>query len=175
MDERILQTLLQNSYTHSELLHKVGIIKEFLEFIFFTKDRSEVDKSLIKEWESEGSVEQKGLALLKTFSEDFWKLFSRDSFYKVLDSVSEDIKELSVFPLVIPVDLPEQNIVEIGKWVRSEIDKKMLLDIDIDQSLSVGCQFVWEDRLHDFSLSHFFNKQQKEIHHLLHSRMEKEK
>ncbi len=174
MNEKILHTFfLQSSYTHSELLHKVGVVKEFLEFVFFTKNQSCADEALIERWEDEGSVEQKDMVLLRSFHEDFWKLFSRDFFYEILDSVSEDVKKLPVLPITVPVDLPEQNIIGIGKWVRSEIDKQMLLDVDIDQSLSVGCQFVWKDKLHDFSLSHFFNRQQKEIHQILHSQIKK--
>jgi len=171
MDELIFSTLVKDAYTRSGLLHKIGLLKEYLEFVFFTKNNSYVEESLIEEWKGGGEHAIQDKMFLKSLPVEFWKSFSRESLYNVLDLLSEKVDEIPVLSLIVPVDLPEQSIMEIGKWVRSEIDKDLLLDVEVKISLSVGCQFVWKDRLHDFSLSRFLNKHQDKIHQLLNSRM----
>ena len=167
-NEILLEQIHHEAYTRSEAMRLVGLIREFISFVCFTKGQ---DISLAQETVEE-FAQNKGLAdhdkqwLLK-IPNDVWASFEKDTFHEVLDECIESINKQRVLAITFPVTLSPAHIQRIGEWVRQELGEDILLDTHVDPVLGVGCRLAWNSTLHDFSLAHFMSETKGNIQELI--------
>jgi len=172
MKESLLLTLVPYSYSRADLVYQMGLLKDFFEYIFFVEQVSEVKVDTIENFGKTKGKTNEDMAFLKKLPLSFFSNFSKDSFYSVLDSMSEEIESLKTLDITVPVDLGTNAIAKIGQWARRELDPSILLTVRNNPKIAVGCQFVWKNMLHDFSFTHYFSMKEKDLHEVLklHSR-----
>ncbi len=159
-----LALLIQHTYVRSHLMYRISLLGEFFDFVFFTKNSSVLDANIIDLFASESKESQQDIDFLKMLPQTFMDAFARDSFREILSSMLEELQNLTVFSISVPVKFQLEQTDKIGKWVRNTLNNDIILDISIDSDISVGCQFVWKNILYDFSLKHYIELHKKELH-----------
>lgn len=145
-------------YTRADMLRALGVVREFLSFVCFTKGREAADApELIKEFAADRALDDEERTWLQQIPAEAWSAFTRDTFHSTLDACIERIDTLPHLSLTLAAALPPAQMRALGEWVRTEIDPQLLLNIEIDTNLGVGCRFVWKSKLHDYSLAHFLH------------------
>src|SRR3989344_1196532 len=161
MQKSFLPTLIECTYTRSDLLYRFSLLKEFLEFVFFVEQKNDVTKDLLLKFAQKSGKSDEDVAFLKRID---LSVFTKDSFYSALETLSEESKHIETMSLVLPVVLSDEALGRIGVWARQTIKRDILLEVDIDPTIVTGCQLVWKNILHDFSFNHYVQKQAKELH-----------
>lgn len=155
MTNPFLKTFTEHAYSRADFAHAISLVKEFFEFIYFTKHDALASKESIEEFAAYGKRPLADIAFLRALPTSFLGAFTQESLYETLTRLSEDAKMLKTLSLTVPVVLSRADEEAIGTWARAEIDTDLLLDVDVDPSLAVGCRVVWNNQLHDFSLNQY--------------------
>ncbi|HFC10963.1 MAG TPA: hypothetical protein ENJ75_02110 [Candidatus Kaiserbacteria bacterium] len=167
-----LRTLLgTQTYNRADVAYHIGVLKEFLEYLFFTEHVSSPNQDTIASFAQKKEYGEQDTFFLERLPESFFKVFSQESFYKKLEQLADEAKNLPTLSLVVPVVLKPKQISEIGTWAREKILDNILLDIDVDPTISAGCQIVWNDILYDFGLNRQIKNHQTEIENTVHNFM----
>ena len=164
MHKALCDTLAQTVYTRSDFLYQVGLLKEFLEFVFFTEHKEKAETESMVPFLEHTGKQDKDKIILEKFSSATLAPFGKETFYDMLSECREAIEHFPALTLVTSVELRAQELDRIGAWARKEVHPKVILRIEVDPSVSVGCRLVWNDTLHDFSLAHHFRKNEQELH-----------
>ncbi len=158
-----LTPLIEHTYIRTDVVYRLSLIGEFLDFVFFTDGATVVTKETFTRFATQRSNPKKDNDFLQALSSSFWEQFTRDSFQQTLIHLKEELSRTPIIPLTIPVDLSEEYITPIGKFVRTIAGENMLVDVSIDPTLATGCQFVWKDQMHDFSFTHYVEIHRSEL------------
>ncbi len=164
MTKSLLASFLQHTYVRSNLVYRISLLTEFLNFVFFTDNDKGVKENVIEQFAKNSKESLKDIDFLKALPQSFLETFTRDSFREELDNMSKELEHLPVLSITVPVILPSEHIEAIGQWIRNVISPNAMLDISVDSTISSGCMFVWKDILYDFSLEHYLNLHKKEIY-----------
>lgn len=162
MNDSHLTTLIEHTFSRADLAYRIGVLKEFLEFLFFKANESRVSKESIDAFEKKGHAVA-DLSFLRSLPDSFFEGFTKNSFYGELDRLSAAMQKLPMLALTIPVMLDSENRDAIGAWVRRELGKDVLLDLSTDPEIGVGCQMVWHDQLHNFDFDHYLEANREKI------------
>ena len=160
----LFQTIVRHTYTRSDFLYRMSLLKEFLEFIFFVDQKYIVNQESLSKFIQQNKKTSKDLEFLTQLSQSSLALFTKDSFYDSLDKMSEESKQLETLSLVLAIELPAAALERIGTWARRVIAKDILLEISIDPSITAGCQIILKKALHDFSFAHYIQKNADKLH-----------
>ena len=153
--DSLLQYLVNKSYTKADLNHRIRIIREFLEKKYFGKKKV-----------SSTAPDVKALGKLK-LSREFFASFDKNNLYPVLAKIAKAGSKLETIHLYLPFDLPETEKDKLGSWFKKNVGEHVLLELDIDRSLSLGCTFSAKGVFHDYSLNYFLKKKTPEINNLI--------
>ncbi len=164
MTNPFLKIFTEHAYTRTDFAHYISLVREFLEFIFFTKHDASVSKDGIEQFAVYSQKPFTDIAFLRALPSSFLSSFTQESLYETLNRISEDAKQLKTFSLTVPVVFSHTDMEAIGTWARQEVNHDLLIDIDVDPSIAVGCRLVWNNMLHDFTFNQYLIKNQKELH-----------
>ena len=143
---QIEQIILNNTYTKSDFLKRLTIIREYLEAKFFTDSQLSfsdfLDKLKVSLYERE--------ALIR-FDDSFFGLFTKDNLYQLIKGLTENLKSLPLLTLYTPVMLDDLQLDELGKWFRQNLNPELIMDIRINPLLVSGCAYVWKGKYKDLS------------------------
>jgi len=157
-----LTTLASCTYSRADLAYRIGLLREFLEHVFFTAHDSGVTKEALESFEKTGrSVAD--IEFLRALPLAFFASFTQESFYEDLQTIMKDSRNLPTLSLTVPVSFDPEGREALGEWARKEIGKDVLLDLSIDAGISVGCQIVWQNQLHDFGFDHYLHESGNEL------------
>lgn len=160
MTNPFLKTFTEHTYSRADFAHRISLVREFFEFIFFTKRDASASKDGIEQFATYSKKPLADIAFLRALPSSFLDAFTQESLYETLNRLSEDSKQLKTLSLSVPVGLSSTDVATIGMWAHQEVDPDLLVDIDVDPSVAVGCRIVWNNRLHDFSFDHYLNESQ---------------
>lgn len=164
MDTRAqLDIILGNTYTKSDLYHRLAVCKSFLEHWFYSEHADKSQTALLKEFLSEQKEDPRVIEALTQWGVAFYQAFTQDSLYDAMTRLEEASGQLPLLTLYIPTKLPPECIDELGKWVRTHVGAQVLMRIMIDPHTAGGCAFMWGGRYYDFSFSYFAHKRYKDI------------
>ncbi len=167
MMNTLLKTFTEHTYSQSDFAYRMSLLKEFLEYTFFKKNQESPGKETIDTFAKDSDKKETDINFLRTLPETFLKSFSRNSFYDVLKKFTEEIKHSKTIALTVPVSLSHADIEAIGVWVRKNVDVEAMIEIDVESSIAIGCQIMWNNILHDFSLNHYLTEHASAVHELL--------
>lgn len=159
-----LKIFTEHTYSRSDFAHNISLVREFFEFIFFTKRDASAGKDSIEQFAAYSKKPFVDIAFLRTLPPSFLDTFTKESLYEILKRLSEESKQLKTLSLTVPIALSREDVTAIGMWAHQEVDPDLLIDIDVDSSIAVGCRLVWNNRLHDFSFNRYLAESQTALH-----------
>ncbi len=171
MMNELMTVLVSRSYSHSEISYKIGILKDFFEYMFFVAHSTQVNASIIKLFSQNSDRSEADINFLEALPTSLFETFTQESFYEKLKELSKESKQLPTLSIVVPVILDAKNVALIGEWVRTEVGSNVLLNIDIDKEVSAGCQIIWHNTLHDFSLEHYITIHRENLENTIRDKM----
>ena len=167
MMDALLKALAERTYSRSDFSYRISVMREFLEYVFFTKHDARPGKESIEPFTAYRKKPEADALFLQSLPESFFESFGQDSFYELLETLAGAVKRLPTLSLTVPVVLSHTDVEAIGTWARKNVDPEVMLEIDIEASVAVGCQIVWKDQLHDYALNHYLALHAEELHKVL--------
>ena len=164
MTNPLLKTFTEHTYSRVDFAHSISLVREFFEFIFFTKRDAAGSTDGIEQFAAYSKKPLADIVFLRTLSPSFLAAFTQESLYETLNRLSEDSKKLKTLSLTVPVPLSRADEAAIGAWTHREVDPDLLIDVAVDPSVAVGCRVVWNNRLYDFSFNHYLTENQTALH-----------
>ena len=148
-----LSILVATTYSRADLAYRIGLLREFLEFAFFSSNTTEITKDVLAAFEEKGHAVA-DIEFLRTLPLTFFETFTKESFYAELDALTVQSQKLPTLTLTVPVVLDLASREALGVWVRKEVGPEVLLEISTDAGIATGCQIVWGNTLYDFGFDH---------------------
>ncbi len=146
--DNYLNIILQNTYTLSQLKHRISALKAFLEQQFFggIKDLSQIDINWIN-----------------SLSPTFLQNFNKDNLASVFEGLQRQITQLQTLTLYLTFDPDIESIQQIGEFARRTFSPLIMLDIKYDPNLIAGTALVWKGVYKDYSLRSKIDARKGEI------------
>lgn len=154
----LTEHVIKSAYTRRDVSRRLRLLREYLEQGFFKGDKPDVTKFLLTRHATTDDID----AFLN-WGDAFFGSFDKDSIYKILQTIAENIKKVPAIRLYIPYEPVPAEIIKIGKWFRENVGNRILLDIHTDPSLLGGCAFAWKGIYRDYSLRYYMLKRRDEI------------
>lgn len=148
--DQILATILNTTYTLTQLKHRVKVLKSFLETQLFTNKHQQ-------------ELNNEDLAWLTSLGGDFYKQFNKDNIYKKFSEIDKKVAEFSPLLIYLPFETNNQVISEIGQYLRSNFKFVYLFDAKFDSRLIAGCALSWKGVLRDYSLRSRIDQRKEEV------------
>ena len=170
MDNPLLQRILLHTYTKSDFYRTLDVAQEYLEHAFYNTDDSDDSnhtERIVRYAETQGDVLV--AERLKEWGEPVLSVFTRENLYEKLKDLKEDFEGLPEIVLYAPVQFGKEEVVTIGAWCRENLDRSIVMNMQVDTTVVGGCAFVWDGTYYDFSLDYFFEKKKGDITHLIRS------
>lgn len=164
----MLDKLLTNTYTKTDALKRLRLLKEFVILKLF------------------GGGEQKftleDLAWLESFlgknpqeatKDELFKNFQPNSVYHDFEDLENSIKNIQTLTIYLPISLPLENIVEIGKYLKESYGPNFLIDLKYDPTLVAGAALAWKGIYKDYSIKQKLQGNHEQILNLIKDMMHK--
>ena len=164
MTNPFLKTFTEHTYSRADFAHSISLAREFFEFIFFTKRDASASKDGIEQFAAYSKKPLADIVFLRALPPSFFDVFTRESMYETLNRLSEDSKQLKTLSVTVPVALSRADVEALGMWAHQEVDPDLLIDVDVDPFVAIGCRLVWNNRLHDFSFDHYLTENKTALH-----------
>lgn len=148
----VLTALIPTTYRQSDLAYRLGLLREFLEFCFFTQQRPAIDAEAINAFASSAAHDARDISFLRAIPTDLFASFASGTFHTVLDQALVEAKMLPTVRLTVALVLPTEEVVVLGQWARGVIGPQVMLEFSVDPEIGAGCQVLWLDTIHDYSL-----------------------
>lgn len=170
MDNPLLQRILLHTYTKSDFYRTLDVVQEYLEHAFYNTDDTDDSnhtERLVRYAESQGDILV--AEHLKGWGEPVLSVFTRENLYEKLKELRNAFEGLPEIVVYAPVLFGKEEVLTIGTWCRENLDRNIVLNMQVEPTVVGGCAFVWNGTYHDFSLNYFFEKKKGEITHLIRS------
>lgn len=149
MDE-MLNVILKDTYTQTQLKHRVRILKSYIEQVLFAGVNEPLN--------------QPDLGWLKSLPADFYQKFNKDDAAGIFAKLEQDLAKLAVLTVHLPFDADETVHSQLGSFARRTFGQTiLLLDIKYDPSLIAGCALSWKGIYKDYSLKAKIGEKKAEI------------
>lgn len=149
--DQILNTILKDTYTLTQLKHRFKILKSYLEKTLFG---GELEEALAKE----------DLDFLKTLPDDLFRQFNKDNAYSVFTGLENKINQLIPLTIYLPFTADEEVMAQIGSSARTTLQNPhLILDSKYDPLLIAGCALSWKGIYKDYSLKARIEEKKGEV------------
>lgn len=139
MEDQFLNEILKDTYTFDSFKVRVIALKHLLEDKLYKQQGSKSPKPE-ETW-------------LKNFDEQILKTVTSESFssvFKAIDEFINQIKPLTIYFVFIP---DQDQIQEIGTWLRKNLNNpKLIFNVKTDSLLIGGCAIAYKGVYKDLSL-----------------------
>lgn len=151
--EDILTIILKDTYSLTQLRHRLRILKSNLLNTFFggnPASASEIMPPQDLEW-------------LKSLPPAFYQKFNKNNVYQVFTDLEGQITRLQTLVMYLPFEPDYPTLNQIGAFARKTFSPNLLLDIKLDPNLIAGTAFSWKGMLRDYSLRAQLAERKQEI------------
>ncbi len=138
--DNTLNTILQNTYTLSQLRHRMSALKTYLEQQFFGADGSK------------DFMPQIDTSWINSLPPAFLQNFNKDNLASVFEELQRQITLLQTLTIYLTFNPDEQTIQQMGEFTRRTFSPLMMLDIKYNPNLIAGTALVWKGIYKDYSL-----------------------
>lgn len=144
MEEKILTTILNNTYTLSQLRRRVNILKTYLTLHFFGNSA---------EWEKQlNQFNPEEISWLQNLDETFLQNFNKDNIYPTFEEIEKSLAKANILNIYLPFETDNQIAATLGQYIRKLFGRVILFDIKLDPGLIAGCALSWQGIYKDYSL-----------------------
>lgn len=145
-----LSTILKNTYSLSQLRHRLNVFKSQLLQDFFGEDRIEPQAA--------------DLAWLKSLPLDFIRSFNKDNVYQIFEDLDKEIKSVQTLIIYLTFEPDETSLAQIGDYARKTFNNsELILEIRYDPNLIAGAALSWNGLYRDYSLRAKIEERKLEI------------
>jgi hypothetical protein len=163
MNSSQLSTVLSSTYIKADVLRRIHIIREYLEQRFFTPG----EKHELPEYLDIAKIDPDDKNALITWGSTFFNQFTKENAYSILDLMTQEVKNLPIINMYVPVGLPHEDVGKLGTWVRQNVNASVLIELHIDASTFGGCAFAWNGVYYDYTLRHYMRKKTESIRKII--------
>ncbi len=168
----IFDAILKNTYTRKQALKRLGLIKDFLNLLFFdlkpdttfNQALNDFEQSLIYKHSADQSSE---LKFLENLGANFFKQFEPQTFHIKLAALEKDLLSVKIITLYLPFELPEVEVDKLGSWFKKNLGNSSLFEINLDPNLIGGTAISINGVYKDYSLKQKIKVNQEQIEKLL--------
>lgn len=137
--DNTLSTILNNTFTLTQLKHRVRILKSYLLKALFGGEIEPLSTA--------------DLNWLKSLPTPFYQQFNKDNTYQILAELENNIQKIIPLIIYLPFETDDQAILNISIFVRQTFNQpSLVLDIKYDPNLIAGCALSWKGVYKDYSL-----------------------
>lgn len=152
---QILTTILANTYSLTQLKHRVRILKTNLLKTFFGTEPG---------YTSEVNLAPQDLNWLKSLPADLYQKFTKENVYQIFSDLDDNIAHLPILTMYLTFEPDEPALTQLGSFTRKQFSlPNLLLDIKLDPNLIAGTALVWKGRYKDYSLRLKIEEKKSEI------------
>jgi hypothetical protein len=159
IDDPVLNTILDNTYTKADLIRRMRFVRSFLEYSFFTDTGQKTIGNYLKSI----NASKADIEALNSYPEKFYQSFTRLNVYKIFKESVAKLKDVPTVTVYLPEEPEDEAIDEMGKWFRSKLESRVLLDIRHDPNKIGGCAITLGGKYRDYSLHYFVQKKKDTI------------
>lgn len=149
MDD-ILTTILKNTYSLTQLKHRLRVLKSYLSSRLFGRESKEEFATQDSTW-------------LSSLPPGFLQQFNKDNISGIFNEMETKINKLKTLTMYLPFDADEQTLAQIGDMVRKTFTSLIVLDIKFDPNLIAGTALSWNGVYKDYSLRSQIDARKGEI------------
>lgn len=143
--QKMADKILAESFTKPQLLRRLRVLKDFINFRLFKLNQDEIKLSVgqqISEFIALHQHDILELNLLRqegnwlvSLGEDFYAKFNKDNVNLLFDQIEKGAIGAKHIILYLPVELPEANQLEIGQWFKTNIGVNTTFETNFDANL----------------------------------------
>lgn len=145
-----LNIILQNTYTLTQLHHRVRLLKSKMMNSFFAPLK-------IEDFEPTDTV------WLNSLPTNLYQMFTKDNVVNIFNEIENNISKLSNLTIYLPFYWDDAVAQQLGNFARSNFGNLLILDIKYDPKLIAGCGLVWKGVYKDYSLKSKIEEKKEEI------------
>ncbi|MBI3486106.1 hypothetical protein HY025_04155 [Candidatus Daviesbacteria bacterium] len=150
MEDQILNTILKDTYTQTQLNRRLRLLKESLNNQFFG-----VKNNLFIELEDQN--------WLDSLDKTIFSQFSQENFNAQFQKLEELGKQIPVLSLYLSFDPPLEEIAKLSNYFRTNFSPNFLFEIKLDPNLVAGSALVWKGVYKDYSLRKYIDDQKERL------------
>lgn len=154
----LLTTILTNTYTQSDLNHRLGLLKGFLEFWYYQPHEKTNFLFLLNEFFTRGEESRDEFNALNFWGPNFYGEFSKENLYQLLNQIKKEAEALPTVTIFLPFVPPIYEIPKLGEWFRQNVSLAAVIDVKSDPRLIGGCALARRGVYQDFSLRYYIEK-----------------
>lgn len=167
--EELAKQFLILTFTKSQALKRLRLIKDFLNFQFFqSNNKNNFDKAF-NEYEKLFHTDKldleagKNFWVLKKLGEKFFSIFQAVTVNEQLAQLEKSIKMAKTVILYIPFELPEDQAETLGNWFKTNLGPTSLFEPTLSWKLIAGCALSYNGQYKDYSLMLHIKEQRPNI------------
>ena len=149
MDQQILQIILKDTYSLSQLKHRLSVLKTSLEQTFFGGE--------------EKILNQADQVWVKSLPTGLLQNFDKNNIVTIFEDLKKGINKLQILTIYLSFDPDEAAISQIGEFAKKTFQTPHLLDIKYDPGLIAGCSLVWKGIYKNYSLKSKIDEKKLEV------------
>lgn len=151
MQNQLVDTFLASTYSLSQVRSNLSILKNYLLNQFFNS-----------KLQGDG-INPEDINWLKSLGTDFYKNFNKTNVYEQLEAIEKEIKKIPPLIIYIPFDMPDEEKIKLGIWLRTNISPTIIYDLRFDSNLIAGCALSSRGIYKDYSLKDNIDKRRDEV------------
>lgn len=151
----LLTIILKDTYSLSQLKHRLRILKANLIKTFFGGINDDISSTQL--------ASPQDLNWLKSLPSDFYQKFTKDNVYTIFTEFDNEIQKLPTLTIYLTFEPDETTLNQIGLFSRNSFGKTLLLDVKLDRSLIAGAALVYKGVYKDYSLRSKLEERKDEI------------
>lgn len=165
MTEALPAVVLENTFTLNDVYQRANMLSRFFEKYFFDAHRSEDERTQVFEAEYRGADADtlSHVRATAAWGPEFFNAFSAENMYERIRTLKEAAEILPRLSLDVPVPFSAEHVERIGLWCRTNVQPNVMLELRVRPESVGGCVFVYNNILHDVSLSYFAAKHRAEL------------
>lgn len=152
MTDQLLSIILADTYTLKSTRQRFNLLKAMLLSRLF--GGKEFDPSL---------YDRNDLAWLNSLGEPFYQNFTKENIYQLFAELENKVKSLPQLVIYTAFDPGEEEIRQIGSWIRTNLTAIKLFDLKLDPNLIAGAALTYQGVYKDLSLRSRIEEKKQEI------------
>jgi len=161
-EKELLSQLISLSYTKTDITRRLRILREFFEQKYYSSGGRSLEEFL-----KTAKCTKEDSGMLLSLDSKFYKNFTKSNTYPCLAKLDRLLNKEEVIHVYLPYEPMAEEKEKIGSWFKKNISKNVILDIQVDSSITLGCAFAYKGIYHNFSLKYFMDIKRGEISQLL--------
>lgn len=147
----LLNAILTNTYSLTQLKHRLNILKTYLVKAFFGETE-------------QLPLSREDLTWLNSLPEQIYQKFNKDNVYQIFDELQQLSSKLTPLTIYLTFDPDDATLAQIAGYVRKVFANPFLIiDTKFDPKLIAGCSLAWKGVLKDYSLRSRIEEKKMEI------------